>query len=56
MLEVGQSQQKELARAIADARRAAGYTQQQLCTEAKLSYSTLAKIERGAIKTLAFLR
>ncbi|MDQ5885059.1 MAG: glucose-phosphatase [Patescibacteria group bacterium] len=51
MLEVGQSQQKELARAIADARRAAGYTQQQLCTEAKLSYSTLAKIERGAIKT-----
>ncbi|MDQ5953485.1 MAG: hypothetical protein QG647_219, partial [Patescibacteria group bacterium] len=26
MLEVGQSQQKELARAIADARRAAGYT------------------------------
>lgn len=51
MLEVGQSQQKELARAIADARRAAGFTQQQLCTVAKLSYSTLAKIERGAIKT-----
>ena len=51
MLEVGQSQQKELARAIADARRAAGFTQQQLCTVANLSYSTLAKIERGAIKT-----
>lgn len=51
MSTVGQNQQIELARAIADARRAAGYTQQQLCTKANLSYSTLAKIERGAIKT-----
>lgn len=40
-----------LARAIADARRAAGLTQQELCVRANLSYSTLAKIERGAIKT-----
>ncbi len=32
------------------ARQAAGLTQQQLCQKAGLSYSTLAKIERGAIK------
>ncbi len=32
-------------------RRAAGLTQQQLCNEANISYSTLTKIERGAIKT-----
>lgn len=44
---------KELAlgKAIADARRKAGLTQQQLCMKANLSYSTLAKIERGAIRT-----
>lgn len=41
----------ELGRAIANARRNAGLTQQELCAQANLSYSTLAKIERGAIKT-----
>lgn len=41
----------ELGRAIALARRNAGLTQQELCARASLSYSTLAKIERGAIKT-----
>lgn len=33
------------------ARKKAGLTQQDLCHKAKLSYSTLAKIERGAIKS-----
>lgn len=41
----------ELGRAIAQARKKAGLTQQELCARANLSYSTLAKIERGAIKT-----
>jgi putative hydrolase of the HAD superfamily len=41
----------KLGKAIGDARRKAGLTQQQLCIKANLSYSTLAKIERGAIKT-----
>ncbi len=36
---------------IQRARQAAGLTQQQLCQKAKLAYSTLAKIERGAIKS-----
>ena len=40
-----------LGKAIQNARRAAGLTQQELCQRANLSYSTLAKIERGAIKT-----
>lgn len=40
-----------LAKAISLARRNAGLTQQELCSKANLSYSTLAKIERGAIKT-----
>jgi putative hydrolase of the HAD superfamily len=40
-----------LAKAIQDARKKAGLTQQELCQKADLSYSTLAKIERGAIKT-----
>jgi FMN phosphatase YigB (HAD superfamily) len=40
-----------LGKSIADARRRAGMTQQDLCSKANLSYSTLAKIERGAIKT-----
>lgn len=39
-----------LARRLQEARQAAGLTQQQLCHKASLSYSTLAKIERGAIK------
>lgn len=39
-----------LGKRLQSARRAAGLTQQELCHQAKLSYSTLAKIERGAIK------
>lgn len=44
MDEIGLGQKLQLAR------KAAGLTQQQLCQQAGLSYSTLAKIERGAIK------
>jgi FMN phosphatase YigB (HAD superfamily)/DNA-binding XRE family transcriptional regulator len=44
-LEVG------LGKRLQEARRTAGLTQQQLCQKAGLSYSTLAKIERGAIKS-----
>lgn len=44
----------ELALALGDrlqhARKAKGITQQELCERADLSYSTLAKIERGAIR------
>ena len=40
-----------MAKKIGDARRAKGLTQQQLCQASGLSYSTLAKIERGAIKS-----
>lgn len=40
-----------LGKAIQEARQQAGLTQQELCQRANLSYSTLAKIERGAIKT-----
>jgi transcriptional regulator with XRE-family HTH domain len=40
-----------LGRSLQKARQAAGLTQQQLCQKAGLSYSTLAKIERGAIKS-----
>lgn len=40
-----------LGKLIAEARKRAGLTQQQLCDRANLSYSTLAKIERGAIRT-----
>lgn len=43
--------EKALGKAIADARRAAGLTQQELCNSTGISYSTLAKIERGAIKS-----
>lgn len=39
-----------LGRLLQDARKKAGLTQQELCQKAGLSYSTLAKIERGAIK------
>lgn len=45
------NQEKALGAAIAKARREAGFTQQSLCSAVNLSYSTLAKIERGAIKT-----
>lgn len=36
---------------LQEARQAAGLTQQELCQKSGLSYSTLAKIERGAIKS-----
>lgn len=39
-----------LGQKLQDARKVAGLTQQELCQRANLSYSTLAKIERGAIK------
>jgi HAD superfamily hydrolase (TIGR01509 family) len=42
--------EKSLGKHLQDARRASGLTQQELCQKAGLSYSTLAKIERGAIK------
>jgi FMN phosphatase YigB (HAD superfamily)/DNA-binding XRE family transcriptional regulator len=42
--------EKALGKHLQEVRQAAGLTQQQLCQKANLSYSTLAKIERGAIK------
>lgn len=39
-----------LGKTLQEARKKAGLTQQELCQKAGLSYSTLAKIERGAIK------
>lgn len=46
-----QVDEKALGQQLQRARQAAGLTQQTLCQKAGLSYSTLAKIERGAIKT-----
>ena len=40
-----------LGKRLQAARQAAGLTQQGLCQKANLSYSTLAKIERGAIRS-----
>jgi HAD superfamily hydrolase (TIGR01509 family) len=40
-----------LGKSLQRARQKAGMTQQELCQKAELSYSTLAKIERGAIKS-----
>lgn len=40
-----------LGKAIQEARKNAGLTQQELCMRTGISYSTLAKIERGAIKS-----
>lgn len=45
-----QEPEKALGKRLQEARRSAGFTQQELCQKAGLSYSTLAKIERGAIK------
>jgi putative hydrolase of the HAD superfamily len=42
--------EKGLGKQLQAARLAAGLTQQQLCHQANLSFSTLTKIERGAIK------
>lgn len=47
----GAMNEKSLGLKIGEARRSAGLTQQQLCQKSGLSYSTLAKIERGAIKS-----
>ncbi len=43
--------EKGLGKRLQAARQAAGLTQQGLCQKANLSYSTLAKIERGAIRS-----
>ena len=43
--------EKSLGKKLQHARQAAGLTQQQLCQQANLSFSTLTKIERGAIKS-----
>src|SRR5438105_7997345 len=43
--------EKGLGKRLQLARQNAGLTQQELCHQAGLSYSTLAKIERGAIKS-----
>lgn len=40
----------DLGKRLQAARKNAGLTQQELCHKAQLSYSTLAKIERGAIR------
>lgn len=40
-----------LGKQLQAARQAAGLTQQELCHQANLSFSTLTKIERGAIKS-----
>jgi len=42
--------EKGLGKRLQMARQSAGLTQQQLCHQANLSFSTLTKIERGAIK------
>jgi putative hydrolase of the HAD superfamily len=43
--------EKTLGKRLQLARKRAGMTQQELCQKAGLSYSTLAKIERGAIRS-----
>lgn len=50
MDEVGMIEEA-LGKALQNARKAGGLTQQELCQRSGLSYSTLAKIERGAIKS-----
>jgi FMN phosphatase YigB (HAD superfamily)/DNA-binding XRE family transcriptional regulator len=44
------TEEKQLGRVVQTARKRAGLTQQALCHKTGLSYSTLAKIERGAIR------
>src|SRR5689334_4467676 len=43
--------EKSLGVRLQAVRRKVGLTQQALCQKANISYSTLAKIERGAIKS-----
>jgi FMN phosphatase YigB (HAD superfamily)/DNA-binding XRE family transcriptional regulator len=45
------TEEKRLGQVIQSARRNVGLTQQSLCQKSGLSYSTLAKIERDAIKS-----
>ena len=47
--------EKALGKRLQLARKRAGLTQQQLCQKAGLSYSTLPKIERGAIRSPSFI-
>lgn len=47
---MSQLDEKALGKRLQQVRRQKGFTQQALCQAANLSYSTLAKIERGAIK------
>jgi FMN phosphatase YigB (HAD superfamily)/DNA-binding XRE family transcriptional regulator len=47
----GKNLEKLLGKRIQTFRRQAGLTQQSLCQRANISYSTLTKIERGAIKS-----
>jgi len=47
--------EQALGKRLQLARKRAGLTQQQLCQKAGLSYSTLAKIERGAIRSPSFI-
>lgn len=52
MVHMGSGQEeKNLGKRLQKARQAAGLTQQELCHRTGMSYSTLAKIERGAIKS-----
>jgi HAD superfamily hydrolase (TIGR01549 family) len=44
------TEEKQLGRVLQAARKRVGLTQQALCQKSGLSYSTLAKIERGAIR------
>ncbi len=48
---MSESVEKALGKAIQAARKKAGLTQQELCMKTGISYSTLAKIERGAIQS-----
>lgn len=43
--------EKGLGKRLQEARQAGGLTQQQLCQKANISFSTLTKIERGAIRS-----
>lgn len=47
----GESAEITLGKRLQQARQQAGLTQQEMCQKTGMSYSTLAKIERGAIKS-----
>lgn len=50
-VEILNKQEQILGKRIQEYRKNAGFTQQNLCEQTGLSFSTLAKIERGAIKS-----